>query len=309
MADPDKRTWGILYAVITALFWGFLPIFLKVAVSFVGPHAIVWMRFLTAFIILFLLFVFHRPSGLKILIRPPLLLVIAAFCLGLNYIGFMQGINYTSPGITQIIIQLGPVLLAIAGVLIFRERLSKRQIIGFLVAGAGFIMFYYNQLASFLKDRESFHAGVLYIVFGAISWVFFASIQKKFVQQYPPQQLNLVIYSIPILMFLPFVGWEAFDGLRFWQWMLLIFLGINTLIAYGSLAAALKYLEANRVSIIITLNPIITFVVMFILDWLNVTWIEPEKINFYSMAGAMAVLTGVILAVRKPSVKKPAGEG
>jgi len=100
------------------------------------------------------------------------------------------------------------------------------------------------------------------------------------------------------------MNFSQFEGLSIIQWILLIFLGINTLIAYGSLAAALKYIEANKVSIIITLNPIITFVAMFVLDLLNVAWIDPENINFYGFIGALAVLAGVILAVRKPASKK-----
>ena len=304
MIDPGKRRLGILYASITAFFWGFLPIFLKIAVNFIGPATIVWVRFLTAFSILLIIFIFREPGYLKILKRPPFLLLIAAVCLGLNYIGFMQGVNYTSPGITQIIVQLGPVLLALVGVVVYKEKLTPRQMLGFAIAGIGFMVFYYNQISNFLKDTEAFHIGVLYIVLGAICWVVFASIQKKFVQHYPAQQLNLVIYGIPILMFLPFVEFSQFDGFTIPQWILLIFLGINTLIAYGSLAAALKYLEANKVSIIITLNPIITFVTMFMMDLLNVAWIEPENINFYGFIGALGVLAGVILAVRKPAGKK-----
>jgi drug/metabolite transporter (DMT)-like permease len=308
LINPGKRRLGILYASITAFFWGFLPIFLKIAVNFIGPATIVWIRFLTAFSILFMIFIFREPRYLKILKRPPFLLLIAAVCLGLNYIGFMQGVHYTSPGITQIIVQLGPVLLALVGVLIYKERLTPRQMLGFAVAGTGFLVFYYNQLSNFLKDPETFHAGVLFIVSGAICWVVFASIQKKFVQKYPAQQLNLVIYCIPILMFFPFVEFPQFEGLTALQWILLIFLGINTLIAYGSLAAALKYIEANKVSIIITLNPIITFIAMFVLDLLNISWIEPENINIYGFAGALGVLAGVILAVRKPSPKKNPAE-
>ncbi len=306
MIDPSKRTLGILYASITAFFWGFLPIFLKIAVNFIGPYSIVWIRFLISFSVLFIFFSLHKPGYLKILKRPPLLLLIAAACLGLNYIGFMQGVNFTSPGNTQIIIQLGPVLLALVGVLIYKEKLSRTQMMGFAMAGIGFFVFYYNQLANFLKARESFNAGVLYIVMGAICWVVFASIQKKFVQKYPAQQLNLVIYGIPIIMFLPFVEFSPLETLKMGHWLLLIFLGINTLIAYGSLAAALKYVEANKVSIIITLNPIITFIAMFILEILDVTWIKPELINFYGFMGALLVLMGAILAVRGSGNKKAA---
>jgi drug/metabolite transporter (DMT)-like permease len=301
MIDPGKRHLGILYAGITAFLWGFLAIALKVAVSFIGPHSIVWIRFLIAFSILLIYFGFRNPDFLRIMVRPPLILLIAAVCLGFNYIGFMKGIDYTSPGNTQIIIQLGPILLAVVGVIVYKEKLTKKQMAGFLLAGTGFIVFYYNQLNGFLKDPEAFNIGVLYTVFGAVCWVIFAAFQKKLVQHWPAQQLNLVIYSIPLLMFFPYMDFQAAGNLKTWHWILLFFLGINTLIAYGSLTAAFKYLEANKVSIIITLNPIITFTVMIILDLLNVHWIIPEVINYYAFLGAILVLTGAVLAVGRPA--------
>ena len=50
--------------------------------------------------------------------------------------------------------------------------------------------------------------------------------------------------------------------------------GKITLIAYGTLAEAFKYVQANKVSIIITLNPIITFGTIAILAALQVDWVD-----------------------------------
>ena len=60
----------------------------------------------------------------------------------------------------------------------------------------------------------------------------------------------------PVLLFLPFVNFASLAHLSFGYWALLVFLGANTLISYGCLSLALKYLEAGKVSIIIVLNPI-----------------------------------------------------
>ena len=70
------------------------------------------------------------------------------------------------------------------------------------------------------------------------------------------------------------------------------------MLAYGALAASFKYIEANKVSIIITLNPIITFVVMSILAVLEVSWILAEKITLPLIFGAGMVMSGAILAVK-----------
>ena len=80
-------------------------------------------------------------------------------------------------------------------------------------------------------------------------------------------------------------------------WLIVIFLGLNTLIAYGSLAFAFKYTEAYKVSIIVTLNPIITLITMAILSSLQVDWIKTETLDPISMIGAACVIGGAIIAV------------
>jgi drug/metabolite transporter (DMT)-like permease len=77
----------------------------------------------------------------------------------------------------------------------------------------------------------------------------------------------------------------------------LIFLGLNTVLAYGFLAIAIKYAEATKVSVIIALNPILTFVGMAVLAALEVSWIEPEHFTFLSITGAVIVLAGAIITI------------
>jgi drug/metabolite transporter (DMT)-like permease len=117
------------------------------------------------------------------------------------------------------------------------------------------------------------------------------------VKKWNPNHLNLIIYGFCSLAFLPFVEFSKFSFLNINDWLLLIFLGLNTLLAYGSLALAFKYTEANKVSVIITLNPIITFVVMMILGAYEVSWIDAENFSFLSLFGAGIVFTGASLVI------------
>lgn len=295
--DPKKRIYGILFAMVTAILWGFLAIMIKVAVVQIDPVTLVWFRFLTAFTILFIWFVIKDPNKLRIFIKPPIILIIAALGLIINYIGYAKGIDYTTPGTAQIFIQLGPILLAVAGVVIFKEKLSIRQTVGFLVAGIGFIVFYNEQLAQILKGENIFYRGIIWLMAAAFSWNVYSIFQKKLVQTYHPQQLNLIIYFIPAVILFPFIQIHSFSGLEGSTWILLIALGLNTLIAYGTLAEAFKYVEANKVSVIITLNPIITFGTIAILAAFHIDWIDIESITIFGFAGAILVIIGAILVI------------
>ncbi len=295
--DPNKRIYGILYASITAIFWGFLAIFIKVTLNEVAPIIVVWFRFSVAF--LFLLFYFSAKDRQKLTIikKPPVLLILAALSLTINYIGFANGIHLTSPGNAQIFIQLGPITFAIVGLVIFKERISLRQFLGFLTAGAGLIFLYRDQLKNLLGSEDVYISGVLWLILAALTWTGYASLQKKLVQKFHAQQLNLIIFGLPMVVLLPFIDFTIFAQFSPGLWVLLVFLGINTIVAYGCLAEAFKYLEANKISVIITLNPIITFTVMAILGSMNLDWIDAEVITIYGVIGGIFVLFGAIMVV------------
>lgn len=294
---------GIIFAIVTAVFWGFLPIFLKKSVQRIEPETVVWCRFVTAFTILLVAQLFRDPSELKILIRPPKWLLIAAVGLAWNYIGFIQSINYTTPSNAQLIIQLGPVLLTLAGFIFFGEKLHRMQLIGFIIASGGFVLFYKEQLQQMIGVQQRYNMGVIFAVSAAIAWVIYAVMQKKLVLNYSTHTLNLFLFGFPILAYFPFVNFDTLAGLTWDWWLLLFFLGLNTLIAYGSLALALKYTAANKVSIILLLNPAITFTMMALITEFQIQWIAGEKFTSLTLVGALVILVGAILVVKKwPSV-------
>ncbi|VAW14600.1 hypothetical protein MNBD_BACTEROID01-931 [hydrothermal vent metagenome] len=293
-----NHTKGIIYASITAFFWGFLAIALKVAVQEIDPGTIVWFRFVIAFSFLAGWHIIKKPQELRILYKPPLLLVLAALGLSWNYMGFMLGIHYTTPSNAQMFIQTGPLTLAVVGITVFKEKIGKYQVIGFLLAIIGLAFFYSQQINAFIGTEEKYNYGVLFTVSGALAWTLYASLQKKLVVKYPVNTLNLFIFGLPILIYLPFIDVAPLFKLSWEWWLLIFFLGANTLIAYTCMAAALKYTHANKVSIIIFLNPLITFVTMGILTYMNISWIEGEHFTFLSIVGALTLLAGAIMVVK-----------
>ena len=290
---------GVIYALVTALLWGFLAIALKVASAKVDSVTIVWFRFLVAFISLLIFHLFRSPSEIKILIRPPWILVLAALGLSWNYLGFMLGIQYAGPGSTQVVIQTGPMTLALIGIIFFREKVSYRQILGFGLAIAGMATFYHNQIELMLGAETQYNMGFLFTLSGAFSWAIYGAMQKKLVVRYSTATLNLFLFGLPVLLYLPFIDLSPLADLHWGWWVLMVCLGLNTLVAYGSLSMALKYMEASKVSIILILNPVITFVSMGILTFAEVSWIASEKFSVLSILGAFIVLAGAVLVVKK----------
>lgn len=298
----NNNTKGILFATLTAVLWGFLAIALKVAVSKIDPFTIVWFRFTLAFTTLFFIFFYKNQQKLSILYKPPLLLIVAALFLGLNYLGFLTGIQKTSPNSAQVVMQIGPVILALIGVLVFKERIVKRQAFGFVLAFVGLFLFYRQQITA-MTSKDLFNEGMMWIFIGAFSWVIFAVLQKRLVARYQPQQLNLMLYGLPAFVYVFLAEPASLSSISWPYWLLLVFLGLNTLLAYGALAEALKFTDANTVSVILICNPIITIVAMWILGNYDIPWLEKDVISPESLLFAALVLGGAVMAVVKGRTK------
>lgn len=284
---------------ITAVLWGVLAIVLKYALQRFSGNTIIWFRFTFSFIFLAGYYIVQRPRYFEIFKAPPFLGILAGLAVGGNYFGFTTGVALTSPSNTQILIQIAPLLVVIVGIVYFKERLSILQKSGFFIAAAGFALFYRDQLHNLVISSQQYTLGNLWIIFGAVAWAVFAIFQKHLVRFWAPQQTNLLIYLVAAMMFSPLAVFHEFQGLTLTDCLTLLFLGANTLVAYGTLGEALKLLPANQVSAIIVLNPLITLVVAGVLSAYNVPWLSCESITLPGYAGALLLLAGVGLVVKK----------
>jgi drug/metabolite transporter (DMT)-like permease len=290
-------------SIIAAIFWGVVPIVLKYLVTVCRIETIIWFRFSVSFLFLVAYYCIADPQILRVIKKPPLPAIVAGLALAGNYFGHTTGVQLTSPSNAQIIIQLGPLLFAIAGVMFFKERLDNRQKYGAVLAIIGFLLFYWDQIANLLIALTVHLKGDLWIIFAAIVWAVFAAFQKMLVRRLTPQQANLLIYGVAALFFLPQAEFGDFVQLNPVDWVLLGFMGANTLIAYGALAVAIKLIPANHVAVIIVLNPLVTLAAMAALAAYQLDWLGVENISLVGYVGAGAMLAGVglVVAYTKPN--------
>jgi drug/metabolite transporter (DMT)-like permease len=81
---------------------------------------------------------------------------------------------------------------------------------------------------------------------------------------------------------------------------MLLFCGLNTLMAYGAFAEALEHWEASRVSAVLALTPLVTLVAVWAVSLLAPTLIAPERLTALSVLGAILVVAGsVAVAIGK----------
>ena len=145
-------------------------------------------------------------------------------------------------------------------------------------------------------NREYYFADFL-IIMAAIVWVGYMISQKFLSKNYGAQSLNLLVYGIATFVLVGTVEWSEFTTAGLNSWLALSFCGVNTLLAYGALAEAVKYLPLSLISVIISLNPLITLLGMKILPPMGFANLQPDPVGLWGYWGGAIAVTGVALVV------------
>ncbi len=293
---------GLALSLTCTFVWGILPIALAVTLQELDIYTITWFRFFMAFGLLAAYLAARKefPELQKLRSASLGLLAIATIFLGLNYLFFLQGLVLTSPTISEVVIQLAPVLMSLGGLAIFKERYTLHQWGGLGVLALGFALFVHGQLEIVVTAQATFLLGNIILVLGAITWAIYALAQKQLLQKLSSSTIMLVIYGGCALLFSPLAKPQPLLSLSPLHLGMLLFCGLNTLVAYGAFAEALDHWEASRVSAVIALTPIVTFVSMWAVSLLTPTLIAPENVTPLGLWGAVLVVAGsMIIALAK----------
>jgi len=288
---------GILLSVVTALLWGILPIILIISLQGFTSGTIAWFRFFLAFGILGIVLFLKGCSPLNILRNPPWMGILGGLCLTANYYWVTLAVDMSGPSNMAVLIQTASVFLVVTGVLVFRERLILRQFLGMFIVAAGLTLFFFDQ-QSRISNNSYYYADFL-IQLAALVWVGYMISQKFLSRIYGAQSLNFLVYAVSTLVLAGTVEWAEFVSAGSNAWLALVFCGINTLLAYGALAEAVKYLPLAIISVIISLNPLITLLGMKILPEMGFANLQPDPVGMMGYWGGAIAVAGVILVVYK----------
>lgn len=302
--SSGRWLYGLLLALTTAVLWGILPIKLKEVLQVLDPVTVTWYRLLVSGLLLLAWLAANRrlPRFAPLGRRGHGLLVLAVFGLTANYVLYLIGLNMLSPGTTQLVIQMAPILFLVASLVVFRESFSLGQGIGVAILLLGFGLFFNQRLAELLTSLTVYTTGVLVILLASFVWVFYGLAQKQLLTQWSSPQIMLVIYLACALLLTPWahpLQVLQLDSLQAW---LLLACCLNTLVAYGAFAEALAHWEASRVSATLSITPLVTFaaVALAALWWPD--HVQPEQINLLGYAGALLVVLGSALTALGPSL-------
>ncbi|ERO64578.1 DMT family transporter [Pseudomonas piscis] len=302
--SSGRWAYGLFLALVTAVLWGILPIKLKQVLQAMDPVTVTWFRLLVSggCLLVYLAAVRRLPDWRRLGPRGAWLVPLAVFGLVGNYVLYLMGLNLLSPGTAQLVVQMGPILLLVASVLVFKERFSLGQGLGLLVLLVGFGLFFNQRLAELLTSLGDYTAGVLTVLAASAVWTFYALGQKQLLSVWNSLQVMMVIYLSCALLLTPWVHPLEVLALTPLQGWLLLACCLNTLVAYGAFAEALAHWEASRVSATLAITPLVTFAAVAWAAWMWPEYVHAEQINGLGYGGALLVVLGSALTALGPSL-------
>ncbi len=155
-------------------------------------------------------------------------------------------------------IQLAPFLMMLGAVYLFKERLLLWQKIGAWLLVFGLLLFFNDRLALLLTQFGSEGYGLLLVIAAAVAWACYALAQKQLLMSFNSQQIMWLIYMAGALCFLPAAELAPVLELSAWQWGIVVFCCLNTIVAYGAFAEALQHWQAANVSAVLAITPFLT---------------------------------------------------
>ena len=156
--------------LVTIVFWGVQPFFMKVALKEFDPFTVSWVRLTFAALVTGLYAVREMRIHVANFRKFPLVLIAGGVSLGINYYLYIKGVEIGGPLTANILIQFGPLVLALVGVFVFKESFTRMQFGAVLVALIGFTLFYFDRMSVANESGLQGEAAIT-MIFAAIFWV------------------------------------------------------------------------------------------------------------------------------------------
>jgi drug/metabolite transporter (DMT)-like permease len=288
---------AILKALFAVTVWGASFVATKVALQYISPSTVVWLRFAMGVIILGAAVLLSRqfalPQG-----RDWGYFAVLGF-LGITFHQWLQstGLLTAQATTTGWIIATTPIFMALLGVVILREHLVWYQVAGIILAAFGVLLVVTKGDLSSVTAGKFGTPGDFLILISTLNWAIFSTLSRSGLKKHPSTLMMFYVMSFGWLftsiLFFAGSGSREVTAIPREGWLAITFLGIFCSgIAYIFWYDALKVLPVAQTGAFLYLEPIITVIVAAI--------VLSEAILLATLIGGVTILVGVWL-VNRPS--------
>ena len=215
------------------------------------------------------------------------ILFISGAAIGFNWILLFQAYNYTTVSIATLSYYFAPVIVMIVCPILFREKLTIKQLICFFMSTIGLIM------VIGIGGMAKSNSNIIGIGFGLAAAVLYATvvILNKFIKNVTGIDRTLIQFIAAIIVLIPYITLTTGINIHRLDKIGLInilILGLlHTGVAYCLYFASLKELKGQEAAILSYMDPLVAIIV-------SVT-ILGESINSIQIIGGVMILGFTLL--------------
>lgn len=289
---------GFALALVTATCWGVLTVALKIALQDLDPYTISWYRFsFAAVVLLTVLGTMGKLPAVSSLGRSDwVFLGVALLGLVGSYVLSLMGLHYITPTVVQVVNQLAPMFFLLGALVVYKESFSRIRWLGFALLVVGLLLFFNRKLPQLSNLSNGTGMGAALVLLGALSWATYGLLQKALLKRLGSQQILLLLYVGAILLLLPPASpATVYHASALALWML-AFGCLNTVVAYGAFAEALRHWDAARIGAVLAVTPLITLGTAWLTAYFFPHLVAPEGLDTLSIFGALMVVSGSALS-------------
>jgi len=228
------------------------------------------------------LLVKKQPIPFRSLGKELYLLLFSGVAMGFNWILLFESYKYTTVAISTLSYYFAPVIITVASPFLFRERMSKKQILCFIMSTLGLT------LVIGITDLGSGSSDTVGIAFGLGAAVLYATVilLNKFIRGVGGIQRTFLQFLAAVSVLTPYVmmtGGISLSALNTSGWVCLVVVGlVHTGITYCLYFSSLQNLPGQEAAILSYIDPLVAVIIGIL--------ILKEPLSWQQLIGGMLIL-------------------
>jgi drug/metabolite transporter (DMT)-like permease len=298
MEDKRIGPFSVILMLFLITFWGSSFVVVKLVLrEGLTPVAIATFRFLLAGGLFLVAIVLNKARNrhYQILVDVkdiPLIVFLAFSGVTVFFIAQYTGIQMASASVASILVcLLSPILISVFSAYVFKEKLSRAQLLGIVIASIGTLAVVAGGAFN-LQGNLTFFLGSMVLLSTPLLWAVYTLLGKKIIQKYDPFLVVAYINILGGLFLVPFSIIENSISTIFiltsQEWLAVLYLAFTcSLLGYFIWFHVIKRSSAAATSSFLFAEPLVT--VLFAAAFVR------EEITIFTIGGGLLIFIGVFL--------------
>jgi len=256
----NKQKTARLMLIVSMATFGTLGLFVRHIQVSSGELAL-YRAIIAAIMIGVYLFITGNKIPFKSIKRDIPFLLLSGMAMGINWILLFEAYKYTTVSVATLSYYFAPVIVTLVCPILFKEKMTPKQIICFVMSTLGIVMI------TGVGDTSTSGTHIIGIIFGLGAAIFYACVIliNKFIKGVEGLHRTFLQFVAAIIILVPYVAATSGVNLRLLNgigWGALLVVGVvHTGITYCLYFSSLKELPGQKVAILSYIDPLVAIII------------------------------------------------